>query len=451
MELIHFYHINDIHSKFEKWPRIHRFIQQKKAEQENVFVFDIGDHVDRVHPYTEATFGKSNVELLNEIKVDFATIGNNEGITLPFEALDTLYHDAKFQVLVGNLYYPNKQRPQWLKPYEIKTTKAGTKIGIIGLTVYFSKFYQELGWHVTDPIEELAHCITELNSEVDIIVLLSHLGIHEDEEIARSFPEIDVIMGGHTHHVLENGQITNETLLACAGKHGNYVGHIELVWDGERIQSKSAELFDSNNLPALGSDRKWVSEWRIYGEELLQDPIVYLPSTLPCNWETETELSRILAEGLKERYEADASILNCGLFLKDLKQGAVTKLDIHELLPHPINPCTIWLEGQELIEVVKQALEEKWMDWILKGLGFRGKVVGSFLFAGITVFKRGHHKEVRINGEKVNPEKEYKIATIDMFTFGHFFPEIHRAERKEYDMSHMLRDIMEWKLIQTFS
>ncbi|HWO77159.1 MAG TPA: bifunctional UDP-sugar hydrolase/5'-nucleotidase [Bacillus sp. (in: firmicutes)] len=456
MEVIHFYHINDLHSHFEKWPRISRFLQQKRREHESryqqVFVFDIGDHMDRVHPYTEATLGKCNVDLLNEANVDFATIGNNEGITLPFEALDILYDNADFQVLIGNLFYPDYTRPKWVKPYHIQETKKGTKIGFIGLTVYFSKFYEELGWRISEPLEELSKIVSLMKEKADVLVLLSHLGIHEDEEIARRFPEIDVIMGGHTHHILEHGKIENKSLLACAGKHGNYIGHIQLVLDGHFIQSKTASLIDTNDIPWENQDEKAIECLQNKGEELLQQVVATLPRTLPSNWQKETELSRLLAEGLKEWCEADAAILNCGLFLKDLHKGPVTKLDIHQLLPHPINPCTIWIKGQELIEVMKQASEEKWMNWILKGLGFRGKVMGSFLFAGIHIVDEdSFHKKFWINGRPIEPEREYKVATIDMFTFGPFFPEIYRAEKKEYDVAHMLRDIMEWQLLRTFS
>lgn len=455
MEVIHFYHTNDLHSQFEKWPRINRFIKNKRTEHERnsetVFVLDIGDHVDRVHPYTEATFGQSNIQLLNDVQVDMATIGNNEGITMPFEALDQLYKDAQFEVLISNLYYPNKERPKWLKPYTIHETKHGTKIGFIGLTVFFSKFYQELGWHLTEPLEELEKQISEIRSDVDILVLLSHLGINEDEEIARRFPDIDIIIGGHTHHILEQGKLVNQTLLACAGKHGNFVGHVEMVWDGYTVTSKTAELFDSDQLPAQTEDVKWVKDWRERGEDLLREEVVQLPYILKSNWEKETKLSQLLAEGIREWCDAEASILNCGLFLKDLEKGPVTKLDIHQLLPHPINPCIVWLDGQELLEVVKQALEEKWMDWILKGLGFRGKVMGVFLFDRITVQEDSSTRKILLNNEPIDSNRIYKIATIDMFTFGHFFPEIYRAEKKDFDMAHMIRDVMEWKLKQTFS
>src|SRR5699024_1592041 len=77
---------NDLHSHFNYWPQIVRFLKDakaaKKADNESCWIVDIGDHIDRVHPIAEAFMGKANVQLLNEAGYHFATIGNNEGITM---------------------------------------------------------------------------------------------------------------------------------------------------------------------------------------------------------------------------------------------------------------------------------------------------------------------------------------------------------------------------------
>lgn len=106
IEQVHIYHTNDIHSHFENWPKISSFLNKERKlygykADENFFLFDIGDHADRWHPYTEGTLGKGNVRLLNELDYTAVTIGNNEGITLAHDELDTLYEDAAFDVLIA--------------------------------------------------------------------------------------------------------------------------------------------------------------------------------------------------------------------------------------------------------------------------------------------------------------------------------------------------------------
>ena len=86
MENIVLLHTNDLHSHLENWPKIRRFIDQKKRENEKkgitTITVDLGDFTDRWHPLSEATNGQANVELMNEVGYDAATIGNNEGCLL---------------------------------------------------------------------------------------------------------------------------------------------------------------------------------------------------------------------------------------------------------------------------------------------------------------------------------------------------------------------------------
>ena len=87
--------------------------REHSIEGEACYIFDIGDHVDRSHPFTEGTKGQGNIQLLNEAGYDAVTIGNNEGITMSKEALSALYKDAKFDVILSNLFEEDGSRPEW--------------------------------------------------------------------------------------------------------------------------------------------------------------------------------------------------------------------------------------------------------------------------------------------------------------------------------------------------
>ena len=100
METIHILHTNDLHSHFENWPRMRRFLLEHQAayrkQGDTVLTFDIGDAMDRSHPLTEATNGQINTELLNQIGYDGVTIGNNEGFGNSDADLEHLYDKANF-------------------------------------------------------------------------------------------------------------------------------------------------------------------------------------------------------------------------------------------------------------------------------------------------------------------------------------------------------------------
>lgn len=456
MKMIHIYHTNDLHSHFEHWPRIHSFLSKRKLFHEeagdDVFLFDIGDHIDRYHPFSEGTKGKGNIEMLNAANYNAVTIGNNEGITFPHEDLATLYENAAFPVLVANLYHLDGRRPDWVKEHLIIETKSGTRIGLFGLTVYFEHLYHLLGWKLTEPIEELKNQLEQLKGQADVIVLLSHLGINNDELIARDFPEIDVILGAHTHHVLHEGKDINNSLLAAAGKYGQYVGHVTLDIDCQHtLVKKSARLYDTNNLPALKEEGDLVSEYDRKGKSLLDKRIIFLPEALSTNPFQPSLLPKLLCEALMEWCQADCAFLNSGLLLEGLDEGIVTQYDLLSICPHPINPCVIELSGSELKEVLRETLDEKWPHLQVRGLGFRGVVMGAFIYSGITVNPQKQPVEFSIGNEKIIPKKIYQVAIPDMFTFGRFFPEIYRSEKKNYFLPEFMRDLLEWKLKQLYA
>jgi len=443
IEQVRIYHTNDIHSHFENWPKIRSFLHKERKLHENYFLFDIGDHADRWHPYTEGTLGKGNVELLNELDYTAVTIGNNEGITLAHHELDSLYEDATFDVLVANLFEQSGKRPEWAIPSKIYSTHNGIKIGIIAVTAYFGKLYEILGWHLTEPIPALEKELLNLKQEADIIMVLSHLGIHDDEKIASLHPEIDLILGGHTHHVLPEGKNVSNTLLAAAGKHGNYVGAVTLELDtvSKQILSKKATLFETKYLPAPDDEALIVSTLQDKGKRILKTLLVDLPEELNTEWFEPSPLPQMLCEAINEWCHSDCALINAGLLLGNLEKGAVTRFDIHSILPHPINPCLIELSGDELKEIFLQTLDPKWPPLELKGLGFRGKVLGNFIYHNILM----DNEILYINNQPLDGKKIYKLGTVDMYTFGHFFPSLLDA-KKEYFMPEFIRDVMTWKL-----
>ncbi len=455
METIHIYHTNDLHSHFEQWPRIDSFLQEQKHNHkeagDEVFLFDIGDHVDRFHPFSDGTKGKGNAELLNKADYSAVTIGNNEGITFPLADLDQMYEQAVYPVLVANLYYEDGSRPNWVQPHTTFTTKNGTRIGVIGLTVHYEHLYHLLGWKLTNPFIELRKQIDELKDQTDIIVLLSHLGIFEDEKIAEDFPEIDVILGAHTHHVFPEGKMINNSILCAAGKYGQYIGHLILEVNEHKITNRKATLYETDELSPVADEQEIVVQFFNEGKRLLNEKVVSLPEDIISDLIETSTLPSMLCEALHEWCEADCAFLNAGLLLDGLKTGIVTRYDLLEICPHPINPCVVELPGTELKSVLLKTMEDRWPNFPVWGLGFRGKVMGTFIYSGITIGESDQETEVFIGIEKIISVKKYKVAIPDMFTFGKFFPEIANAETKEYFLPEFMRDLLEWKLKEIHS
>src|SRR5690625_2103711 len=375
LENIYLYYTNDLHSYFDHWPHVVTFLKRKHQERskrnESSWTIDIGDHLDRVHPITEATMGKANVELLNQAGYDFVTIGNNEGITLSHHHLYHLYDDATFDVVCSNLQCTLAENPPWLLPSKIVTSEHGVKIGIIGLTARFNPYYHLLGWHIESIDEVIEHELHKLDDKVDLVVLLSHLGINEDQAIAQKFPQIDVISGGHTHHLLRTGEMIEQTLLTAAGKHCTYVGEIMLTWDHEANMLINKEAYATNvtHLPKDIPTKQRLQELDEEADVILNKEIIDTSEPIKIDWYQETKVMKKLTEKIRNWTDADCAMLNAGLLLDHFHVGKITYKDVHRICPHPINLCVVSLNGDELKEVVRASLTTQFINLELKGFG----------------------------------------------------------------------------------
>lgn len=444
MTRIHIFHTNDIHSHFEHWPRMTSYVQAQRRylaqKGEASFLVDIGDFIDRSNLFAEATLGKGCIQMLNDAQYDAVTIGNNEGITLSYEQLHPLYDEANFQVIVSNLNSLDGNNPKWLEHSTILTTSKGVKIGVIGATAQYDLFYKELGWQVDEPREVLLQLAKQLKQQVDIVVCLSHLGITEDELLAEQSEDIDVIFGAHTHHFFQNGKLVNGTLLTGGAKFGQYIGQLTIHLDEQTKQIVKLEesMHEIALFPIVEEEYEYTHKQYKQAQTLMSEPLYQLPKTYTKEWFHYSPLANLFAEKILAFTNADVAMFNAGIFMKNLEKGYVTASKLHEILPHPINLCTIELKGSELKEIYRQAQNDEWPTRQLKGLGFRGVVVGKLLTYH---FKLTKDQELFIRGEKADLDRTYTLVTLDMFTFGYFFPSF-KYLKKHYYLPYFIRDLL---------
>ncbi|WP_040952576.1 bifunctional metallophosphatase/5'-nucleotidase [Gorillibacterium massiliense] len=449
-------HTNDIHSHFEEMPQIAGMLNRLRAERKgaDIVTVDIGDHIDRANAISEGTMGAANVAIMNAAGYDFAVPGNNEGLTLLPSELADAYSGGKFRALCANLSLTDTGAPPpWLKPYAI-VEKGGLRIGFIGVTAAFTQFYRLIGWEATDPFEAVACTIHELLPHTDVRVVLSHLGIQNDRKLAESIPGIDVIIGGHTHHLLEKPEQIGNTYLFAAGKFGKYVGVVELSYETGTRQLAGV---DGTCYPCLDAapdpgTETIIRQQKRLSDDVLHAPVCRLDHALPVDWQSESALGNLLAAGLKRHTGAEIGLVNSGQILESLLPGVVTKEALHRMCPSPINPCLTLLSGED----IRQALEESLLpEFYLKritGYGFRGYMLGGLSVDGMQVQFDPEGKpyqkilHLAVNGEPLEPDRLYRVGTIDMFTFIIGYTTLARGSATQFFLPEFIRDLMATEL-----
>ena len=449
MEEIVLFHTNDLHSHFENWPKIRRLVKSKRSlyqkEGKTVVTIDLGDFSDRCHPLTEATAGRANVAIMNTLAYDLVTIGNNEGIGNSKKQLEHLYDQATFEVVLANLEDPKTQTlPDFCQAYKIMTTKEGTKLGFIGLTAPFPLTYNPNGWTIKQVEAVLPQLITEVAPQCDVLILLSHLGIDTDFMIAANYPEIQVILGSHTHHLFKDGEKINHVQLAAAGKYGQYIGEVHLFVDADTKQVTSyAKTIETASLEEQATDAKEIAGYLTEGHRLLQaQQIAQIPETLSTDLRQPHAFITVALKALKEAGQTEAAVLNNGLFLADLPEGIINADQLHEALPHPMHLIKVTLKGSDMSRLIREMEKSRQFlrKFPIRGMGFRGKIFGELCYDGIR-FER-NSQTVFWQGKPIQPEQKYTLTTVDHFQFVPFFPTIELVGEVEFLFPDVLRTVV---------
>lgn len=449
MEEIVLFHTNDLHSHFENWPKIRRLVKAKRSlyqkEGKTVVTIDLGDFSDRCHPLTEATDGRANVAIMNTLAYDLVTIGNNEGIGNSKKQLEHLYDQATFEVVLANLEDPKTQTlPDFCQAYKIMTTKEGTKLGFIGLTAPFPLTYNPNGWTIKQVEAVLPQLITEVAPQCDVLILLSHLGIDTDFMIAANYPEIQVILGSHTHHLFKDGEKINHVQLAAAGKYGQYIGEVHLFVDDDTKQVTSyAKTIETASLEEQATDAKEIAGYLTEGHRLLQaQQIAQIPETLSTDLRQPHAFITVALKALKEAGQTEAAVLNNGLFLADLPEGIINADQLHEALPHPMHLIKVTLKGSDMSRLIREMEKSRQFlrKFPIRGMGFRGKIFGELCYDGIR-FER-NSQTVFWQGKPIQPEQKYTLTTVDHFQFVPFFPTIELVGEVEFLFPDVLRTVV---------
>ena len=262
-------HTNDVHSHIDPFPASHSrwpsqggfarraaLIKQIRQEQEHVLLLDCGD-IFQGTPYFNIYKGKLEIDLMNKMGYDVATLGNHE-FDNGIEALASLMKRADFSMVCSNYDFKNTALEGLTLPSLI-INKGPIKIGIIGLGIELNGLVNPNAYKETEyynPIEIANSMAQKLKQEdsCNLVIVVSHLGYKylnnkvSDCIVAQESRYIDMILGGHTHTFMDKpDRIKNmnneEVIVSQAGWGGIYLGRLDI--ELQSSNKKSATILNS--------------------------------------------------------------------------------------------------------------------------------------------------------------------------------------------------------------
>lgn len=244
---------SDIHGNLDNFPRLATLVKQYRAKYPHVLLMDSGDYFIG-NPYVDdcEKRGEPLTILMNKLGYDVVTIGNHD-LDYGQEALRDHIKgmpSTKFVITNASL---SPTLENCFSPYvSIPIKGTSISVGVIGLADLQTTDVRRMtgiSWKLPD--EEDYKGITDrfrLHHNT-INVILSHLGYGNDLKMMKYSPNIDVILGGHTHVMLPSGHLRTGTLLSHTGHSLSHVGVTEIIFSTEHpvsILSKSTRAVSLN-------------------------------------------------------------------------------------------------------------------------------------------------------------------------------------------------------------
>lgn len=208
--------------------------EQIRKENRNVITLDAGDFLDQFG--TKPEQDELVITLYEELGYDGINIGDNE-LANENTFLESKILSSKLPLISTSMADRNGKKIT--KPYVIRAV-SNIQIALIGYTPkssfrYFPE-WKKLEIKIENEREKLRQTLAEVKEKSDMIVLLSNSGDDEDYRLAKSFPMIDVIIGGHNQVELEEPVQIGKTIIVQAGGNGGYVGKLELIYSNRKAK-----------------------------------------------------------------------------------------------------------------------------------------------------------------------------------------------------------------------
>jgi 5'-nucleotidase len=299
------------------------YINQVRREEENVIYVIAGDMVQGSVIDSEYK-GISTMSIMNYLAPDVVTLGNHEfDYGLPH--LLFLEKVANFPIVNANLYI-RQHNKRLMRPYHIMRM-AGLDILFIGIitdkVIDTIQLDGDVGSFIT--LEEASAEVGKITNayaheDIDLTILLTHIGFESDCELANLLDPawgVDMIIGGHSHTILDEPAKVNGVLIAQAGVGTNQIGRFDIVVDDD---TNSIVEYTWQLVPIVeryikpdADLQKYIESYKEVLDAKYNSIVCKLSTQLTHpSREQETALGNLFADALAEWGEIDVMLLGSG-------------------------------------------------------------------------------------------------------------------------------------------
>ncbi|MBQ7063411.1 MAG: bifunctional metallophosphatase/5'-nucleotidase [Firmicutes bacterium] len=418
-------HSNDLHGDFLPkivdgketggLARLAGFVKKVRRETPNVIYANAGD-MFRGSIIDSEYLGLSTIDLMNQLNPDVTTVGNHE-VDYGIAHLLFLEKCARFPIINANLFV-TLNNARLFKPY-LNLEVDGMRILFIGIlteeVIASTKAEKVIGTFID--VEQAAKeigiiCDNYRTKSTDMVVLLTHIGIEADRELAsRLHPDwgVDLIIGGHSHTFMDEPEIVNGVPIVQVGTGSGQIGRFDIQYDTIRnkmigfqwkmipINEDTAEadpvMDELLNHYKSQTDAKYRRVVTSFARKLTH------PSRIQ-----ETELGNLYADLLQWESSFDIMLMGSGAIRKKELGPVVEYQDMLENTPFDDLLWMLKVTGAQFRRMVQ---------YILRDEAWEGHTEFYQFSKGVKiVYRKSHHAILRFdfNGKPIEDDQTLLIA-----------------------------------------
>ncbi len=398
------------------------YINKVRNEEENVLYAIAGD-MFRGSLIDSEFKGVSTIDIMNLLAPDVVTVGNHE-VDYGLTHLLFLEKCANFPIINANMYV-KLNGARLFSPHIILET-GGLKVMFIGIVteevLSRTKAEKLIGTlvDISDAAEEVRKVIDAYKTpDVDLTVLLTHIGFEEDKKLAADLGpdcDIDMIIGGHTHTYLEEPCIVSGIPIVQAAIGTDQIGRFDILFDerNKQIDSYTWKLIPvtADNCPHDPVLEELIEKYTKATDSSYQRILTRF--TQECTHprrNMETELGDLFARSMREQLEVDLVLIASGTIRKESLGPIVILQDFMETFPFPDLMIGFTLTGIQIRQIMHYLMREEAFDenthaeWFQFSNGF------------FCEYDRGAGEILRLtlDGKDVQDDKAYSAAIQSYF------------------------------------
>ncbi|MGQ6213487.1 bifunctional UDP-sugar hydrolase/5'-nucleotidase UshA [Serratia sp. IR-2025] len=437
-------------------------IRQEVAAQGGSLLLLSGGDINTGVPESDLQDAEPDFRGMNLVGYDAMAIGNHE-FDNPLSVLRQQEKWATFPLLSANIYQKSTGQ-RLFKPYAL-FDKQGIKIAVIGLTTDDTakmgnpEYFTDIEFRV--PAPEAKRVVEQLRKDEkpDVIIAATHMGYYDngehgsnapgDVEMARSLPAgyLDMIVGGHSQDPVcmagdNRKQVDyvpgtpcspdrqNGTWIVQAHEWGKYVGradfefrngelklvHYQLIPVNlkkkvEKADGTSERVYYTRQIAEDPAMMKLLTPFQEKGKEQLSVKIGSVNGKLEGDRSkvrfVQTNLARVMLAAQRERADADFAVMSGGGVRDSIESGDITYKNVLKVQPFGNTLVHVDMKGSEVEQYLAVVANMK-------------PDSGAYAqFANVSLVADGTGvSEVKINGQPLQADKTYRMATLNFNALG---------------------------------